>query len=173
LKKPELNNVPEWYRGYVESVPDVDLLEALKFSDQQFIQLIREVSNEAAEHRYAFGKWSIKDLILHITDAERVFAYRALRFARQDTTVLTSYDHNKYVEKGAADMRSKDNLLDEYQLVRQASISMYATFSRDDLLNQGKVGENVFSAHTLGFIIAGHQLHHIQIIKERYLSPSK
>lgn len=169
MKKQELRSIPEWYKGYVDAVPDVPLIAALKHADEAFCELIADIAEENASFSYEADKWSIKDLILHLSDAERIFSYRALRLARKDGTVLSGYDHNDYVEKAMADQRSKEDLLMEYRAVRSSTIALYSTLSEESLIFEGKVDDNVFTAGMLGFIIAGHQLHHISIIKTRYI----
>ena len=170
MKKIELVKVPEWYSGYIKAVPDMELLDALGHSDSVFSELIENITEEDSNFAYDVGKWSIKDLILHISDAERIFSYRALRIARGDQTVLSGYDHNEFVETAQAEKRNKVDLLNEYQLLRKSTLAMFSTFSNSSLKLEGKVDENVFSAGMLGFIIVGHQLHHASIIKARYLS---
>jgi hypothetical protein len=169
LKKPAINTVPEWYQGYVKALPELNLLDTLSFTHDTFIEILEGVSNKAAELSYAPGKWSIKDLIQHVTDAERIFSYRALRFARKDKVVLSSYDHNQYVEVACANARSKDDLIKEYSAVRASTLALFTTFSDHELNYLGNVDDNVFSPLTLGFIIGGHQLHHVNIIQTRYL----
>lgn len=170
MKKQELKSVPVWYQDYIDAIPDVELQEALRVSDERFIALINGLSESEASFSYEEGKWTIKDLILHISDAERVFSYRALRIARGDTTRLSGYDHNRYVQTANAAKRSKQQLLDEYQSVRAATRALFGTFEVEWLSNTGRVDDNVFSPGVLGFIIAGHQWHHTTIIEERYIS---
>ena len=121
------------------------------------------------DYRYADGKWTIKDIIQHIIDAERIFAYRALRFARSDTTALPSFDENTYVEEAQANKRSIQDLLTELLIVRQATLALFKTFSEEQLLKKGTASNNPMSVRALGFVIIGHQNHHQRVFLERYL----
>ena len=167
--KPSLEEVPEWYHGYIQRVPDVELLEALTVADKDFLSAVSELTEEQGLYRYAPGKWSVKDVIQHISDAERVFAYRALRYAREDGTILHSFDQDEYVVKAGADDRSIESLVTEYQAIRLASFTLFES-NLDRLGNGGKVGENKFTVNSLGYVIAGHQLHHTDIIRDKYLA---
>lgn len=169
MKKPDLNTVPEWYRGYIQAVPELDLLDTLTVADQTFREVIMQLSEDQLEVRYEAGKWSIKDIILHLSDAERVFAYRALRIARGDQTIMHGYDHNQYVISANADQRIGTNLLSEYKAVRQATVALFESFVPEELSRSGMVDQNAFTPSVLGYVIAGHQLHHTDILKERYL----
>lgn len=170
MKKQDLKSVPAWYQGYIDAIPDVELQEALRVSNDRFVELVNGITESDAEFAYEEGKWTIKDLILHITDAERIFSYRGLRIARGDGTVLSGYDHNSYVETANASKRSKVDLLGEYHSVRSATIALYETLDFTHLVKVGQIDDNKFSPGVLGFIIAGHQWHHTSIIQERYLS---
>jgi hypothetical protein len=169
LKKEELRKVPEWYSGYIQAVPELSLMEVLAHSDNVYCKVLNDVTEEESTFSYEEGKWTIKDLILHLSDAERIFSYRALRIARGDSSTLTGYDHNYYVKEANANLRNKSDLMNEYLLIRKSTLGMFSTFDSNTLKLEGKVDENVFSPGMLGFVIAGHQLHHISIIKSRYL----
>ena len=121
------------------------------------------------DYRYAEGKWTIKDIIQHLIDSERVFAYRAMRFARNDNTILPGFDENSYADATNAGNRSIQELLTEMALVRQCTITLFKSFTKDDLLKMGTASDNKVSVRALGFIIIGHQNHHIEIFTERYL----
>jgi hypothetical protein len=170
LKKLDLISVPAWYQGYINAVPDMELLDLLAHSHADFVNLIEGLTEQESAFAYAEGKWTIKDLILHISDAERIFSYRALRIAREDQTVLSGYDHNQYVITADAGKRSNQQLLSEYQAIRVATIALFSGFSKVELMQQGKVDDNTFSPGMLGFIIAGHQMHHASIIRSKYLT---
>ena len=121
------------------------------------------------EFRYAEGKWTIKDIILHLIDAERIFAYRALRIARNDNTALPGFEENDYVVAANANNREYESLLAEYETVRNATISLFETFSSEDLLRLGTASNNSVSVRAIGYIMLGHELHHKNVILERYL----
>jgi uncharacterized damage-inducible protein DinB len=120
-------------------------------------------------YKYADNKWTIKDMLLHIVDAERVFAYRALRFARADNTNLPGFEHNDYVDRSNANYRSKSSLLNEYNAQRASTIQLFTNFTEEMLLQTGIASGNPMSVRALGFVIAGHEIHHCHIIKKHYL----
>ena len=121
------------------------------------------------EFRYAEGKWTIKDIILHLIDAERIFAYRALRIARNDKTALPGFEENDYVVAANANNRGYESLLAEYETVRNVSISLFETFTSEELLRLGTASNNSVSVRAIGYIMLGHELHHKNVILERYL----
>ena len=121
------------------------------------------------EFRYAEGKWTIKDIILHLIDAERIFAYRALRIARNDKTALPGFEENDYVVTANANNREYESLFTEYETVRNATISLFKTFTSEDFLRLGTASNNSISVRAIGYITLGHELHHKNVILERYL----
>ncbi|MGB6268909.1 MAG: DinB family protein, partial [Olleya sp.] len=114
-------------------------------------------------------KWNIKEIINHLIDSERIFCYRALRFARQDNTALSGFNENDYVDFSHAKNRTIDSLIEEYKTVRQATITLYNSFTDESLLFRGIAGSGEVSVRALGFLIIGHEKHHINVIKQRYL----
>lgn len=121
------------------------------------------------EFKYAEGKWSIKDILLHLIDTERIFTYRALRIARNDTTELPGFEENDYVHEAKADFREIKSLIEEYIAVRKATLNLFSSFSNEDLFKIGKASNATISVRAIGYIIQGHEIHHINIIKQRYL----
>jgi uncharacterized damage-inducible protein DinB len=121
------------------------------------------------DYRYAEGKWTIKDILQHLIDTERILAYRALRFSRNDQTPLANFDENEYVIEANANRRSIQELLTELAVVRQATLSLFKTFSQEELLRTGIASNNTMSVRASGFVIIGHQNHHQRIFEERYL----
>jgi uncharacterized damage-inducible protein DinB len=166
--KPSFKDVPKWYRGYADIVPDKPLMEVLNESEVDLLATIGHLSEEQSQYRYQPTKWSIKDLIMHICDAERVFAYRALRFIRNDQTDLSGFDQDMYVDQGQADHRSLDDLVEEFKSVRKATKLLFK-HHLNKLDNQGTVDGNKFTVGVLGYVIVGHLLHHLVIIKQKYL----
>ncbi len=120
-------------------------------------------------YRYADKKWTVKEILQHIIDTERILSYRALRIARNDKTILPGFDENKYVNNSNADQRDMDDLINEFKDVRRATISLFKSISRKSMNNTGITSDNNISVKALGYIISGHLLHHIKIIKLRYL----
>src|SRR4051812_16885446 len=120
ITKPEAGEFAPYYTQYIDKVPDKDLVTALKNSEKQVVELIHGIAEDKADYRYASGKWSIKEVMVHLNDAERVFAYRALRFARNDRTELAGFDENTWVPESNAAVRSLRDILKEHTHVRQS-----------------------------------------------------
>jgi len=163
------NEYAEYYSQYIKQSRNANLLDVLKESAQALNSLFETISDEKMNYKYAEDKWTIKDMLLHIIDAERVFAYRALRFARADKTNLPGFEHNDYVVVANANGRNKASLLNEYNAQRESTIQLFSNFTDDMLLQIGVASGNPMSVRALGFVTAGHETHHCNIIKERYL----
>ncbi|WP_333600380.1 DinB family protein [Flavobacterium sp.] len=158
------------FATYINQVSDeYTLVEELEISVHRLIKFVQNIPMDKFDYRYAEGKWTIKDIIQHIIDAERIFAYRALRFARNDKTALASFDENEYVEEATANNRSIQDLLTELLIVRQATLALFKSFSEAELLRIGTASNNPMSVRALGFVIIGHQNHHQRVFEERYL----
>lgn len=158
------------FANYINQVSnDYKLTEELEISVHRLIKFVQNIPMDKFEYRYAEGKWTIKDIIQHLIDAERIFAYRALRFARNDKTALPGFDENEYVDAVQADKRSLQDLLSELAVVRQATLSLFKSFSNEELLRIGIASNNPMSVRALGFTIIGHQNHHQRVFQERYL----
>ena len=158
-----------YYSPYINALGNVNLLEELENSIQNFEEFLKQIPLEKHEFRYAEGKWTIKDIVQHLIDTERVLAYRSLRFARKDQTPLHSFDENEYVDATAANKRTLTDLLQEYKAVRLSTLYLFKSFSNEELMYTGIASNNSFTVRAIGFIIAGHQKHHQRIITERYL----
>ncbi len=158
-----------YFKSYVDKVGDVTLKEALDSGWEDTISFFEEIPESKLDFRYEDEKWTIKDILLHLIDAERAFSYRALQFARSDDANLEGFDENVFVENANANLRSLDDIISEYDAVRQSSIIMFNSFSSDILKKIGKANNNVLSVRAAGFLICGHEIHHKEIIKERYL----
>jgi len=159
-----------YQEAYIKLVSDEwSLTEEMEVSLHNFIHFVREIPMDKYEYRYAEGKWTIKDIIQHLIDCERIFAYRALRIGRGDTTPLPGFEENDYALSAQADRRSLQDLLNEFSMVRHANILMFKSFTKDDLMRTGSASGYTISVRAFGFLIIGHQLHHINVFKERYL----
>ncbi len=170
IKDLEITEYAPYQAGYLALVDDTwSLIEELEVSLHNLIHFVREIPMDKFEYRYAEGKWTIKDILQHIIDAERIFAYRALRFSRNDKTELPGYDQDEYVPGAAADRRSIQDLLTEFSLVRQSNIALFKSFRPEDMMKTGVASGYTLSVRALGFVMIGHQNHHIKIFKERYL----
>ncbi|MGG7037046.1 MAG: DinB family protein [Flavobacterium sp.] len=160
-----------YYSAYMDKVStEYDLVEELEISVHRLVKFIREIPGDKFDYRYAEGKWTVKDILQHLIDAERVFSYRALRFARSDEAELEAFEEDDYAVEANANSRSIQELLSEILAVRQSTITLFKSFKEEQLLRQGIAAEKLISVRALGFIIIGHQNHHMGIIAERYLS---
>lgn len=159
-----------FYKPYIEEIgQELTILSGLELIGNEFVDLIDSLSDEKLNFAYAKNKWTIKEVIVHLIDAERIFSYRALRFARNDKTDLSGFEENDYVSFSEANKRSKGDLIAEFKAVRISTISLFQSFSDEMLLRIGTIGGNAMSVRALGFIVLGHQKHHINVLQERYL----
>lgn len=168
--RPDIESVPAFYQGYVKRVQNMDLPEALAFAGKQAQALLTTIPEEAGTFRYAEGKWTIKEVLTHLMDAERVFAYRALTFSRNDQTPLPPFDENSWATVANAHGRTIARIGAEMRRLRETTQDLYMSFSDEMLLREGTASGKRISVLSLGYIIAGHDLHHIAILKERYLN---
>jgi uncharacterized damage-inducible protein DinB len=172
MKPNQLNSseYASFYETYIAQVTnEYTLIEELEIALHRFIKFVQNLPMDKFDYRYDEGKWTIKDIIQHIIDAERIFAYRALRFARNDKTDLPGFEENDYVDQANANKRSIMDLLTELSAVRHTTIMLFKTFSEQQLLNSGTANKNSMSVRALGFVIIGHQNHHQKVFEERYL----
>jgi hypothetical protein len=160
---------PPYSAPYIAKVGKNGLLKSMKKGKREMEDFLKNIPDELFGYAYAEGKWTLAEVILHIIDAERIFQYRALRFARRDKTPLAGFEENDYVPASNAYKRTKDSLWNEYKAVRNSSIALFKTLDVASLLAGGKANDNYISVRAIGFIISGHQQHHLTIIKERYL----
>jgi hypothetical protein len=161
-------SVPLWYRGYVDTVGNRNYLEILREHYESTPALLLAMPEEKWNFAYAPAKWTVGELMMHIADSERVFAYRALRFARNDKTELPGFDENEYVPVLHAERRTGVSIIEEFKAVRNSTIVMFENFDDEMLKRTGIANGNEFSVKLLGAIIAGHETHHLRILKERY-----
>lgn len=160
------------YTNYIQLVSsEYNLVEELEISLHRFIKFVQNIPLDKFDYRYSDGKWTIKEIIQHLMDAERIFAYRALRFARNDKTELPGYDENAFAFhiNPRANTRKLPEMLSEFTLIRQSSIALFQTFTPDELKRGGIASQATSSVRAIGFIIIGHQNHHQHIFEARYL----
>ena len=169
MSKPDLSRVPHFYHNYIGYVIEDDLKNAFSQNQQNLIDLLQSIPGERWDYSYAEGKWSIKELVQHLIDAERIFCYRALCFARKDNVALPGFDENIYAMNSKANQRSKENLIQEMQVVQQSTAAMFNNFDEEQLQSSGIANNNSIYVSAIGFIITGHALHHKIILEERYL----
>lgn len=166
----ETGEYAAFYANYIQLAPQkVSLITALEVSFRETFSFFSSLTEEQGNSRYANDKWSLKEMLLHIIDTERIMAYRALRFARKDTTDLPGFEQDDYVLNSFADERSILELLDEYNSVRKASLTLFSFFDENVMKLSGTANENKMTVRALGFIICGHELHHLNIAKNRYI----
>ena len=170
MTKPDINEYPPFYQPYIDVlVQDKGILEMLESSLELFEQILYEIPEDLEEFQYAEGKWTIKEIVQHMIDTERVFVHRALRFVRNDQKEVAGFDENAYVQNCRIDQRKFSSLLDEFCLLRRSTILMFEDFNTADLGLKGKVEGQFMTVRSLGFVCSGHVLHHLKVIKERYL----
>jgi hypothetical protein len=171
MRSSELNESEyhPYFKSYIENVSNVSLLEALEQGFRKSSEFFKNIPEEKVEYRYAEGKWTPKEILLHLVDAERVFCYRALQFSRSLNVSLEGFDENEFVNNSRANSRSLENILSEYNAVRKATIILFKSFENDVLKRCGKVNGTLVSIAAIGFILAGHEIHHRNILIERYL----
>jgi len=168
MPKPNLAEVPAYYHNYINKVQTEDLQEAFR-QHLNAISFLKDIPKDKWDFRYAEGKWSIKELVQHIIDGERIFSYRALCFARKDQTPLPSFDENLYAANSQADRRTADELIEELMAVQSSSKKLFDSFNEQQLDSKGVANNKEVSVRAIGFILVGHLLHHVDIIKDRYL----
>lgn len=168
--KPKPDEYDPYAIMYIKLLPDDGkVLYHLKNNFTKVKKFISSLPKKKLNYRYANDKWTIKEILVHLMDDERIFAYRALRIARGDTTPLPGFEQNDYVPFSRANERSLADIFAEYKTIRDATLSLFNSFSNDDLLRIGTANDHAVSVRALVYHLAGHELHHMNIIKERYL----
>lgn len=168
--RPDPSEYPEFYAGYVSQVPDGDVVEALIGGAEIAAALLHDVDEETADRAYAPGKWTLKEVLLHCADAERIFAYRALRIARGDATPLPGWDENAYTPMSGAAERSLDAILDEFESVRDATVTLLQGLPDEAWSRTGIANDRPVSVRAIAWMTAGHLLHHLSVVQDRYLA---
>src|SRR6478609_2166562 len=155
---------------YIKAIENVELLDELEISLHDFIKFVQNIPMDKFDYRYAEGKWTIKEIIQHIIDTERIFAYRALRISRNDKTPLPGFEENDYVDNTDAKSRSIQDLLTEFSAVRHSNLLLFKSFSDEQLRRIGVASNHEISVRAIGFILLGHLKHHQRVFSERYLN---
>ncbi|WP_334058455.1 DinB family protein [Polaribacter sp. P097] len=164
------NEYAPYFEQYLQLVnQEKSIVENLVASQNDFEQTLSNI--DASKHNFAYdkGKWTLKELIQHTIDTERVFIYRALCFARNDKTDLPGFDQDIFTQNDNANQREFDELLNEMKVVRESSIALFQSFSDEAFQRIGVASNNTMSVRALGYLFSGHQIHHLNIVKERYL----
>jgi DinB superfamily len=165
----DIDPMPEYFDRYIALADDVTYLDALQTSLAELDNLPKSDWEALGEQIYAPGKWTLKDLLQHLIDTERIFTYRVLAFSRNETQKMLSYDEDAYAKNADANRRTITELLDELKLLRQSTIALYQSFSKEMLLKSGKSFKGYYSVLSIAFMLAGHQRWHVTVANERYL----
>jgi uncharacterized damage-inducible protein DinB len=165
-----LDNIPHFHKNYIKQIEETDLLQALRISSHRMLELIHFIKEEKSDYRYAEDKWTVREVLCHMLDTERIMAYRALTFARNDKTHLPPFEEKDYGPQANASGRSLKKIADEFGRLRASTIDLFESFTPEMLNRKGTANNNQLSVVALGFIIAGHETHHRKILMERYLS---
>lgn len=168
MKRSDIHPMPEYFDRYINQVDDIELSDALQQSIREIEQFPLDRWRALGDTVYAPGKWTVKDILQHLIDTERVFAYRALSFARGETTRLPSYDEDAFAQSALANRRELEDLVAELLLSRRSFEAMYRSFDPEMLQRTGLSFKGTYSVLSIGFVIAGHQRHHLNILEERY-----
>jgi hypothetical protein len=163
----------EFMQNYIKAVKEDDVLKALKKNTRQFSKFLKEIPRKRIDYAYAPDKWTIKEILQHIVDAERVFAYRALSFARKDASPLPGFDENNWAANAGAAKRKWSDLVEEFKDLRKSTERLFGSFTDEQLRATGTANGNLVNVLALGFLPSGHVLHHIRIIRERYLQKKR
>lgn len=168
MKRPEAGEFAEYYGKYIAKVPGTDVTGVLESERLHVSRLFAGRSERDGNFRYAPDKWTIKEVVGHVVDAERIFTYRALRIGRGDETPLSSFEQDDYVKNGGFAARTLSDLVEEFDAVRRASISLFRSFDDAAWGRRGVASQKQVTVRALGFITAGHQIHHRMILEESY-----
>jgi hypothetical protein len=169
-KRPATSEYAPYYGTYVNRVPEGDICQILEGQLAKTQALLTKAGESRASHRYAPEKWSIREVIGHVIDTERIFACRALCFARADKNPLPGFDQDLYVRFANFEARTLSDLVTEFDLVRKSSVTLFRSFAEDVWERRGTANKVEFTVRSIPYIMAGHELHHVSILKERYLS---
>ena len=167
--RPEANEYAPYYEKYVSLVPDADVVETLRRQSEEVSALLAGIAEERAGHAYAPGKWSIKQVVGHVIDAERIFAYRALVIARGERQPLPGMDQDEYMAGSDFDARTLADLAEEFSHLRRSNVLMLRGLNEAAWSRRGVASDNEVTVRALAYIIAGHAAHHVQVLRTRYL----
>ncbi len=167
--RPDASEYAPYYEKYISLVPDEDLVETLERQGAETVALLRGLSEEQGAHRYGPGKWSVRQLVGHVCDGERIFSYRALAFARGDFQALPGMEQDEWMAGSDFDARTLSSLTDEFEAVRAATLHLFRHLSPEAWARRGTASDNEVSVRALAYIIAGHEAHHVGVLRERYL----
>lgn len=170
MNRPEKNEYAEYYERYISLVEENDIVAVLENQQTELLEFFKKLDEENSLFAYAEGKWSIKEVIGHLTDGERIFAYRALRISRADQTPIEGFEQDGYIENSDFNNTPLSDLTDELLLNRQANVIFFKNLTDEAWLRTGTASDNPVSVRALAFMMAGHIRHHLNILNERYLT---
>jgi hypothetical protein len=169
MPRPDLNRVPSFYHNYIAKVQQENLVDAFIAHQKEFLQLLETLPADKWDYKYAKDKWTIKELVQHVIDAERIFSYRVLCFARNESASLPGFNENSYAAASKAFKRKPEELIAELKAVQQSTTLLFSSFDEDQLEAAGTANNSSIYVNAIGFIVVGHALHHAKILKDRYL----
>ena len=169
MPRPDLSRVATYFQRYINQVQEDELIPALRNQAGKFLSFLKSIPADKVNYRYAEDKWTVKEVVQHIIDTERVFAYRALCFSRKEQQPLPGFDENLYADNSEAGHRDWNDMIDEFRVVRESTNLLYSSFTEVQMDRGGIASGNQNYVLGIGFIIAGHVTHHESILKERYL----
>lgn len=164
-----MTDFQKYVQRYLDNIPSENWLDEMKKSAEKTVEIYAALTEEQSLFAYADGKWTLKEMLLHLSDTERVFQYRALAFARGEKAELPGFDENGYADNSFGNERTLESLMEEYKTVRKSSQILFETLNPAVLNNIGTANGNPITVETIGKLIIGHNYHHLNIIKERYL----
>lgn len=170
ILRPSDAEYPDFYSGYIALVPDGDVVKFLKKQKRLFIGLIDAIPEDRLLYRYAEGKWTIKQIVGHVIDTERIMAYRALVFSRGERQAIPGFNENEYVERASFNKKDIQVLIREFDKLRESNLALIQNFNDDMMERKGNANDFFFSVRAIVYIIAGHVEHHINVIRNRYLN---
>ena len=169
INRPTAEEYPDVYQKYVTLLPEGDILYLLEKQSVDLRYMFKNISDERAEETYAEGKWTMKEVLQHLIDSERIFGYRALCISRLEEASLPGWDENQYVYNSLANIRPLEAILDEYELTRRSNMAMFRSLTSDMLNNYGLANGRPISVRGVIHVMAAHELHHLLILQDRYL----
>ncbi|GHA59265.1 DinB family protein [Pontibacter akesuensis] len=169
INRPAPDEYPDYYHGYMDLLPEGDVLFLMEKQTADLRHMFKNISDTRAEETYAEGKWTMKELLQHMIDSERIFGYRALCISRAEEASLPGWDENRYVNNSLANIRPLTNLLEEYELVKRSNMAMFKSFTAEMLSTEGIANGRRITVRGLVHVMAAHELHHMRILEERYL----
>ena len=169
ISKPAPGEYAPHYATYIQRVEGIDLVAELEHSRERFLTFLRSIPQDKLDYRYQTDKWTTKEVLVHMMDVERIFSYRALRFSRNDSTALSGFDDEAYVAESNASARSLTDITVEYSAIRASTIELFGNINEEMSRRSGIANGKEMSVRAIGYTIVGHELHHMDVIRQKYL----